>query len=574
MDGCRPGPTAHRLSPSLQHVNTPLDWRRWSTYLAEHPDRAYRDYIVSGIRDGFRIGFNYSQAPHIRSSHSNMQSALQRPEIVREYLAKECSEGRVLGPLDPSLYPVVHTSRFGVIPKGSTGKWRLIVDMSAPEGASVNDGVSESVCSLSYVGVKDAAAGIRRLGAGALLAKIDIKSAYRNVPIHPDDRWLMGMIWGDALFIDTALPFGLRSAPKIFTALADAAEWIVRRAGVNFAIHYLDDFLIIGAPASSECRAALQIVLDVFSKLGLPLAVEKLDGPTTCLEFLGFELDSRLLEIRLPLRKLTELQLLIRQWVGRKLCTQKELESFIGKLAYAAKVVQPGKTFMRRMFELLGGARRSHHHIRLNTSFQSDVLWWDAFLESWNGISMIHSGQQPSIHIWTDASGRFGCGAIEPISKHWIQMKWPKENMGSGMPLDEESITLKELLPIVLACAVWGESFRNMRVTVHCDNLGTVALVNSGYSRVPQIMHLLRCLFFVRARFQIELWAVHIPGMDNIVADAISRNNLSLLHSQVPGSFGQQSPIPPPLLALLVGRQLDWTSVSWTQQFSNCFRQA
>ena len=235
-----------------------------------------------------------------------------------------------MGPLDPASYPFVHTSRFGVIPKGSSGKWRLIVHMSVPEGASVNDGVSKPLSSLSYVGISDAAEGIRQLGAGALLAKIDVKSAYRNVPIHPDDRWLTGMIWEGALFIDTALPFGLRSAPKISTALADAAEWILRRAGVKFIIHYLDDFLIIGAPDSPECKTALRIVIEIFEKLGFLLAIDKLDGPTTCLDFLGFELDSQRLEIRLSQKKLTEPQLLVHQWVGKQSCIRKDLESLAG----------------------------------------------------------------------------------------------------------------------------------------------------------------------------------------------------------------------------------------------------
>ena len=54
------------------------------------------------------------------------------------------------------------------------------------------------------------------------MAKFDLKSAYRNVPVHPDDRGLLGMLWDDQLYVDSTLPFGLRSAPKIFNALADA----------------------------------------------------------------------------------------------------------------------------------------------------------------------------------------------------------------------------------------------------------------------------------------------------------------------------------------------------------------
>ncbi len=73
--------------------------------------------------------------------------------------------------------------------------------------------------------------------------------------------------------------------------------------------------------------------------------------------------------------------------------------------------------------------------------------------------------------------------------------------------LREENITLIELLPVVLACAVWDEQWRWKVVLVHCDNQAMVSVVNSGYSKVPQIMHLLRCLFFIRAHFQMDVIA-------------------------------------------------------------------
>jgi len=110
-----------------------------------------------------------------------MASASANPDAVREYLATECAEGRVMGPFSPEDFPLVHVSRFGVIPKGSTGKWRLIVDLSSPEGGSVNDGVDANLCSLSYVEVEEAAREVATVGRGALLAKVDVKSAYRNI---------------------------------------------------------------------------------------------------------------------------------------------------------------------------------------------------------------------------------------------------------------------------------------------------------------------------------------------------------------------------------------------------------
>lgn len=72
----------------------------------------------------------------------------------------------------------------------------------------------------------------QRLRPGALLAKVDIKSAYRLVPVHPDARPLLGVMWKGVYYIDAMLSFGLRSAPKIFTAVADALEWCVHQWGV------------------------------------------------------------------------------------------------------------------------------------------------------------------------------------------------------------------------------------------------------------------------------------------------------------------------------------------------------
>ena len=92
-------------------------------------------------------------------------------------------------------------------------------------------------------------------------------------------------------------------------------EWIIRQEGVRFVIHYLDDFLLMRGPTSSECSRALTTLLSVFDRLGLPVALEKLEGPWCQITFLGFELDSSSFVIRLPTGKLRELQHLIGTWV-------------------------------------------------------------------------------------------------------------------------------------------------------------------------------------------------------------------------------------------------------------------
>ena len=92
------------------------------------------------------------------------------------------------------------------------------------------------------------------------------------------------------------------------------------------------------------------------------------------------------------------------------------------------------------MFRLLGGVQQVHHRVRLNLSFRSDILWWDTFATGWNGVSLMKPAVEEGVHVWTDASGAFGCGAFVPASQGWFQFKWPDSYLAEGVQLKEESI--------------------------------------------------------------------------------------------------------------------------------------
>ena len=209
----------------------------------------------------------------------------------------------MLGPLPTCSIPNIQINRIGVIPKKSSpGRWRLITDLSFPLGRSVNDSISTEHTSLSYIKVDLIAKKVVQLGKGTQLAKMDIEEAYRLVPIHPDDKHLLGIKWNNHTYIDITLPFGLRSA------LTDALQWILERRGVSHVAHYnLDDFITLGAPKSDECLVNHQTIFQVCQELGIPLAPHKTVGPTTCLIFLGIEIDTMRMELRLPHEKLSKL---------------------------------------------------------------------------------------------------------------------------------------------------------------------------------------------------------------------------------------------------------------------------
>ena len=333
------------ILPKILQVNpSPLDWKVWQEHLGSHPDRDLTDYVIQGIRNGFRVGFDYAHHCTKRAS-SNMKSAMEHATVVKEYLAKECAEGRVLGPFNMDQFTLSQISRFGVIPKGSTDKWHLILDLSSPEGFSVNDGINPEWCSMSYVTVEDAAKIITRLGRHTQLAKVYIKSAYRIIPIHPEDRLLMGMQWENKLYIDAALPFGLRSAPRIFSAVADVLEWCTRFEGITHILHYLDDFLIISPAKSPKGSQDLNTVLNLFDRLRVPVDHKKIEGPTTQLTFLGIEMDTENLILRLPDNKLSVLKETVREWLTQKSCSVRDLQLLAGKLHHACKIVCSGRTF-------------------------------------------------------------------------------------------------------------------------------------------------------------------------------------------------------------------------------------
>ena len=179
---------------------------------------------------------------------------------------------------------------------------------------------------------------------------------------------------------------------------------------------------------------------------------------------------------------------------------------------------------MRHLFELLSAVRKGHHHVRL---------------------------------------GSFGCGALCPMLSWWIQLSW-KGVRAAPVSVDDQSITWMELLPIVLASAIWGPELRGQKVCVHCDNTGAVAVVNSGYSRILSIM------FFIRVTYQFSMQAVHMNGVNNVWTDTISWNNLNFLYSQVFRSSYHWDPLLEDIVKLLVMDQPDWTSFPWTQLFRNC----
>ncbi len=194
---------------------------------------------------------------------------------------------------------------------------------------------------------------------------MDLKSAYRMVPIHPLDQPLLAVTWQGTTHVDTALPFELRSAPEIFSAVADTLAWAMVCNGMSGAIHYLDDFLFV-ATSQQATKNSLAIALKTCHALEFPVATDKTEGPATYLVFLGIQFDTRAGSLELPQRKLDQLHCLLQEWEGKRAPIKRDLLSQLGHLSHAASVIRPGRTFVRHLIDAASQTRALHHHVRLN----------------------------------------------------------------------------------------------------------------------------------------------------------------------------------------------------------------
>ena len=533
-----------------------LPIEEWDPFLAAYPDQRFAAFLRRGITWGFRIGFDPSSK--LRTCSGNFKSIDVNRAAANRYISAEVAANK-LKPV--TLLEHVHTSPLGLIPKPhQPGKFRLIVDLSAPPNFSVNDGISPELCSMHYTSVNQAAELVKVCGPGALLAKLDLKSAYRMVPVHPADQPLLGIEWQGQKYIDLALPFGLRSAPKLFTAVADALAWAMYNQGIDLLLHYLDDFFFCSPASSAErCSQALSTATLLCHRLGMPIAPEKIEGPSTVITFLGITIDSNKMELRLPPAKLARLRRDLQWWLARHNASKRQLESLLGHLNHAASVVRSGRTFTRHLIQAVRKLRLPEQRTRLDSNCKSDIVWWDLFVQSWNGVSLLQNKSAGTV-ITSDASGSWGCGSFDNTSGQWFQLGWPDT-------WQAVNIAVKELLPIVLSAGLWGYGFKGTTVTFQSDNQAVVSALTTRSVRHPHLMHLLRCLFFFEEHFQFDHRATHIPGSINCAADALSRNKVDDFFSIYPQAIHQPTVIPQALVTLLTDASLQWTSPRWRSLF-------
>lgn len=466
---------------------------------------------MNGVKYGFMIVNSEGYKPAEQNNYTSATCAANK-HYVEQQIKTELEEGRYIIVEEKPLI----ISALGAIVKDS-GKVRLIHDASQPQHTSLNS-YATIYDKISLDTINHAEELIR---PGYFLAKIDLKSAYRSVLIHPSQYKLTGLKWcfdkSPTYMVDTRLPFGARLSVDIFYKLGCAVKYIMSSKGYHNVLVYLDDFLII-EPTKEKCIETLNILIKLVRKLGFSVAWDKVEGPTNRLTFLGVELDTTHMELRLPSDKCIKLLEQLDKFADRKRVNLRQCQELAGKLNWATRVVRIGSIYQRHLFEAIKLLRANHHKIKITEGMRTDIMWWKVTLNNFNGVRILHP-EEP-LHYVDVSSSHFAAGIN--YDTNWYCLNWQYD----APDIRSECIMVKEAAAIACAIILWGTLWKDGTVIIHTRHKTAIDMVMKGRVNSPYVLSLIHTSLFLAALLNVNIKIHKVSHEDLKATDCIANLNI------------------------------------------------
>lgn len=352
-------------------------------------DKKDASFILSGFKHGFSL--NYS-GPRIPLVSENLKSAKMNSDVLSKKLKDDKALGWIACPFVTPPISNLRINPVGLVPKRSGG-WRLITNLSFPEGHSVNDFVEPDFRHVNYALFDRAVTIVQTIGKSAFCCKADIKSAFNLCPVAPADFDLLGIKSEDGYWVQKMLPQGSASACFIFEKFASFLDWLIKKkSGTNNITHLLDDFFMAGS-TFIHCRDIFELFQSECFNLGIPLCPEKLIGPLKVITYLGLDIDAEKQTIRVPDDKIDKAKIEISRLLSFKKIRLSELQSIDGLLNFITKAIPTGRAFLRRFYDAMSHANKPHHFIRVNNGMRDDASIWLSFLNEFNGVAFFNESE-------------------------------------------------------------------------------------------------------------------------------------------------------------------------------------
>lgn len=391
-----------------------------------------------------------------------------------------------------------------LVPK-SNGEMRFILNLK-----KLNKFVS-----LEHFKMEDVRTAVKLMNRDCFMANLDLKEAYFLVLINEHDRKFLRFCFNGTLFEFSALPFGLCTAPCIFTKLLKPVMATLRSRGF-LSVNYLDDILCLGDSYSS-CLQNISETINLLTELGFIINFEKsVLIPSKVCQFLGFVLNSRQMRLELPDRKKQGILDQTRVLMHQTRISVRDFARYVGTLTAACPAVQYGwahtKAFERVKYLSLLNNPSYERVISLPDNIQGDLIWWqDNILKTHNPIRISNY----TLEIFTDAS-KTGWGAScrdEKIGGFWT---------------DEERlhhINYLELLAAFFGLKSFANNLDSCEILMRIDNTTAISYINRmGGVQFTHLNDITQAIWKWCEDKNIFIFASYIRSCENTDADAESRN--------------------------------------------------
>jgi hypothetical protein len=301
-----------------------------------------------------------------------------------------------------------------------------------------------------------------------------------------------------------------------FEELSRALQYIlINIFGMRGVTHILDDFMFV-AHNAAICQKMLNMFLQLAAHLNIPINKEKTVVPSKVAVVHGIEVNTTEMIARLPMDKIHNAIDKLKQMYHKQKIKLVDIQSLIGVLNFACKVIKPGRAFLRRLTDLTLGIKKPHHFIKVTKAARLDIKAWLVFLENYNGITVLSKQIWQTSHhlqLYTDASSLHGFGIV--FGSNWTWGKWPPQN--------NFNINILEMYPVVLALLLWPQYMENKCILIFSDNKAVCDIINKQTTKCKLIMALVRKFVMQCLKYNILFRAKHISGKLNVTADLLSR---------------------------------------------------
>lgn len=390
----------------------------------------------------------------------------------------------------------------GVVPK-KNGKLRLIHDLRF---------LNSRLRRPPRFKLEDLSTVAEQLKEGDQMMTFDLEQGYYHIEINERYRKYMGFEWEGQFYVWNVLPFGLSTAPLVFTKVLRPVAQHLRSLGLRINL-YLDDFLLMVARGELPAQHR-DLLMRTLKHFGLHLNLEKsMLTPSMQAEYLGMQIntDGRP-TFSVPRARIKK----IRHEVSRTLRATvpfpaRHLARLAGICVSTLRAILPGRMLLRNVYRQLCAVDLDKT-IVLSQGSREDLQWWLHALTNWNGAAAL---PLPSELTLTTDSSDLGWGAT--LGDKEARGSWTRSYSA------RHHINARELEAVLLGLLSFKDLLRGRSVLLRSDNVTVVASVNRLYGRSPRLNALIRRIFHLCRDLNITLRAVWIPGATNVEADRLSR---------------------------------------------------